>query len=69
MQRHFDKKLDELKAMLIKMGSAVEQNFIDSLNAVIKKDAHLAKKVIALDSKINAYEIQIDNGVVDILAL
>ena len=69
MQRHFDKQLDELKAMLIKMGSAVEQNFFDSLNAVINKDAQLAKKVIASDSKINAFEIQVDNGVVDILAL
>ena len=69
MQRHFDKQLDELKAMLIKMGSAVEQNFFDSLNAVINKDAQLAKKVIASDSKINAFEIQFDNGVVDILAL
>ena len=69
MQRHFEKELDDLKATLIKMGSAVEQNFNDSLNAVINKDTQLAKKVIASDSKINAFEIQVDNGVVDILAL
>ncbi len=51
------------------MGSAVEQNLIDALDAVMKNNPVLASKVIASDGKINQFEIEIDNSVVDILAL
>ena len=69
MERHFEKELSDLKATVVKMGIAVEESFIDSLTALFTKNAHLAKKVIASDSKINSFEILIDNGVVDVLAL
>ncbi len=69
MQRHFQNDLEQLKANIIKMGSAVEQNLTDALEAVLNDDQELASKVIASDGIINKFEIEIDNGVVDLLAL
>ncbi len=69
MERHFQRNLEQLKLTVIKMGSAVEQNLIDALDAVMKNNPVLASKVIASDGKINQFEIEIDNSVVDILAL
>ena len=69
MERHFQRNLEQLKLTVIKMGSAVEQNLIDALDAVMNNDQALASKVIASDGKINQFEIEIDNSVVDILAL
>jgi phosphate transport system protein len=69
MERHFQRDLEQLKSNVIKMGSAVEQNLIDALDAVLNNDPVLASKVISSDGKINQFEIEIDNGVVDLLAL
>ena len=69
MERHYHRNLEQLKLNVIKMGSAVEQNLIDALDAVMKNNPVLASKVIASDGKINQFEIEIDNSVVDILAL
>ncbi|MDD8017046.1 MAG: phosphate signaling complex protein PhoU [Bacteroidota bacterium] len=69
MERHFQRDLENLKIDVIKMGSIVEQNIIDALDAVLKQNKELAKKVIASDGRVNSFEIQIDNGVVDLLAL
>ncbi len=69
MERHFQRDLEQLKSNVIKMGSAVEQNLTEALDAVLNNDAALASKVISSDGRINQLEIEIDNGVVDILAL
>lgn len=69
MERHFQRDLEKLKSNVIKMGSLVEQNFIDALDAVMNNEATLASKVISSDGKINQCEIEIDNNVVDLLAL
>ncbi len=69
MERHFQRDLETLKSNVIKMGSLVEQNLFDAMDAVLKNDSTLASRVIAADGKVNQFEIEIDNGVVDLLAL
>ncbi len=69
MERHFQRELEQLKSDVIKMGSAVEQNLMDALDAALNNDQVLASKVISSDGKINQFEIVIDNSVVDLLAL
>lgn len=69
MERHFQRDLEKLKSNVIKMGSLVEQSLIEALDAVLNNDAALASKVISSDGKINQCEIEIDNNVVDLLAL
>ena len=69
MQRHFIQELDALKSRLIKMGSLAEQAIAESIRAFLERDAHRARKVIEEDEAINRLEMEIDNAVVDTLAL
>ena len=69
MERRFERVLDDLKKSLIKMGSVVEESIANALQALLEHDSALAAKVIEADVKINALEIEIDNAVVDLMAL
>ena len=69
MQRHFVQELELLKSRLIRMGSLTEQSIAESIRAVLDRDAARARKVIDEDEAINRMEMEIDNAVVDILAL
>jgi phosphate transport system protein len=69
MNRHFQHELDSLKTTLIKMGSIVEENISLALQALLERDVLLARKVIENESRINVLEIEIDNAIVDLLAL
>jgi phosphate transport system protein len=69
MERRFEKELDSLKTTLIRMGSVVEEHTKLAMKAVFEEDAELARKVIDTDERINSFEIEMDNAVIDILAL
>ena len=69
MERKFERELENLKKLLIRMGSVVEENLSMCFDALLKDDEALAAKVIDADGKINTLEIEVDNAVIDILAL
>ena len=69
MERHFQKELESLKTSLIKMGSVVEENIAFAIRAVLEKSSDLARKVIETDKRVDSLEIEIDNTVIDLLAL
>jgi len=69
MQRHFEQELESLKTTLIKMGSIAEEALQASLRALLEGDRKLAEHIIASDDRINTLEIEIDNAIVDLLAL
>lgn len=69
MERRFEKELESLKTTLIRMGSVVEEQCKLALQSVLAADVSTAQKVIDSDERINSFEIEIDNAVVDILAL
>jgi phosphate transport system protein len=69
MERRFEKELESLKTSLIKMGSAVEDGISLSLQALLQDDEPMARKVIESDERVDSLEIEIDNAVIDILAL
>jgi phosphate transport system protein len=69
MERHFQQELEGVKTTLIKMGSVVEENFTNALKAVLERNEVLAKKVIDSDDRVNTLEIEIDNAIIDMLAL
>ncbi|MGB2868036.1 MAG: phosphate signaling complex protein PhoU [Bacteroidota bacterium] len=69
MERHFERELESLKTMLIKMGSVVEENVDKALKALVDENSTLAASVIESDDRVNSLEIEIDNAVIDILAL
>ena len=69
MSRHFEQELQSLKTTLIKMGSLAEDAIRSALRSLFESDAALAAKVIEGDGRINGLEIEIDNAIIDLLAL
>jgi len=69
MERHFQRELESLKTSLIKMGSVVEENIAFAIRSVMEKSTDLARKVIETDKRVDSLEIEIDNAVIDLLAL
>ncbi len=69
MERHFQKELESLKTSLIKMGSVVEENIAFSIRSMLEKSNELARRVVETDKRVDALEIEIDNAVIDLLAL
>ncbi|HLX11767.1 MAG TPA: phosphate signaling complex protein PhoU [Bacteroidota bacterium] len=69
MQRHFERELEGLKTNLIKMGSIVEEAVTSAMKALIDRDIILAQRILDGDERINSLEIEIDNSIVDLLAL
>jgi phosphate transport system protein len=69
MQRHFHEELDHLKQTLLAMGALVEDQIRRAMRALIDRDDALAKHVIERDREVNAYDLEIDEKCVELLAL
>ena len=69
MQRHFERELESLQTTIIKMGSVAEEAIRMSIAALLDGSVATAEAVIDGDHRVNALEIEIDNAIVDILAL
>lgn len=69
MKRHFEQELEDLKASLIRMGSIAEAAVAHSIQALLQRDMALAQSVLDGDERVNRLEVEIDNAIVDLLAL
>ena len=69
MQRHFHEELDGLKQTLLAMGALVEDQIRRVMRALVERDDEQAREVIARDREVNAYENEIDEKCVELLAL
>src|SRR5574337_1681155 len=69
MERHFEKDLNELKERLLWMGSLAERAVHQSVHAVLDSDEALAKQVLEEEDAINELQIEIDDRVVQLMAL
>ena len=69
MSRHFELELDQLRTMLIRMGSLVEEQIDDAVKAISEADLPLAKLVMQRDKKIDEYDNAIDQHCVRVFAL
>jgi phosphate transport system protein len=69
MQRHFHEELDALKQTLLAMGGLVEDQIRLVMRALVERDDAQAREVIARDGEVNAYENEIDEKCVELLAL
>jgi phosphate transport system protein len=68
-QRIFDQELDELKEMILKMGSMVQSLIEKSIEALKLLDSDLAQKVILEDENIDQMELEIDEKCIQLIAL
>lgn len=68
-QRHFDEELAELKTKLVSMASLTEDQIDKALAALVQRNSALAFRVIEQDHKVNAYDVEIDEDCIGLLAL
>jgi phosphate transport system protein len=69
MPRHFHEELDALKQTLLAMGGVVEEQVRRVMRALVERDSDLAQAVIERDRQVNAYDVEVDEKCVELLAL
>jgi phosphate transport system protein len=69
MQRHFHEELEGLKQTLLVMGALVEDQIHRVMRALLERDDALAEGVIERDRQVNAYDVEVDEKCVELLAL
>ena len=69
MQRHFHEELEALKQTLLAMGGLVEDQIRRVMKALLERDTMLAQEVIDGDAQVNAYDVEVDEKCVELLAL
>ena len=67
-QRHFDIELTQLKEKLLSMAARVEAQIRQSIKAVTKKDAGMARAIFGLDKEIDRMEIEVEEEAVSLIA-
>jgi len=67
--RLFDEELDALKERILRMGALVETQVANAIKALVERDTDLARNVIATDHQVNAYDVEIDEECIRLLAL
>ena len=68
MQRHFDKDIEELKDLFLRMGAMVEDSIMQSIRALQERDTALAEEVIRNDDRIDQMELEIDRRTLELIA-
>src|SRR5712664_1917374 len=69
MERHFERDLQELKDKLLWMGTLAERAVHRAVHAVLDSEPKLAEAVLEEEDVINELQIEIDDRVVQLLAL
>jgi phosphate transport system protein len=66
--RHFHDELSELKSTLLAMSAEAQTALAAAVEALLQRDGNKASQVIAGDHKIDAFEVEIEDLVVKLLA-
>jgi phosphate transport system protein len=68
MYRHFDRDIEDLKDLLLRMGAMVEDAISQSIRALLERDTALAEEVIARDDRVDQMEVEIDQRTIELIA-
>lgn len=68
LRKTFESEIQQLKDEIILLGSMVEQNLLDSVEAMKKRDSAASEKVVLLDKEINQKRFDLENQVMIIIA-
>ena len=60
--RAFDSDLQELAHKVAEMGGLAEKQIVDAIEALVKHDIALAKRVIAADDQVDARQREVEKG-------
>ncbi|MGZ8709598.1 MAG: phosphate signaling complex protein PhoU [Thermoanaerobaculia bacterium] len=66
--RHFDREIEHLKELLLRMGAMVEDSINESIRALLERDTAIAERVIAADNAIDQMELEIDQHTIELIA-
>src|SRR5436853_7665665 len=69
MERHFERDLNELKERLLWSGGLAERAVHQAVHSVLDSDEQLAQRVLEEEDAINELQIEVDDRVVQLLAL
>jgi phosphate transport system protein len=67
--RHFDKEIEHLKELLLRMGALVEEQISESIRALLDRDSAIAERVIQNDSAVDRMELEIDQHTIELIAM
>ena len=67
--RQFDEELTALKERILRMGALVETQVANAIKALVERNVELARRVIETDHQVNAYDVEIDEECIRLLAL
>src|SRR5216117_4089493 len=68
MHRHFDRDMEELKDLILRMGAMVEDAISQSIRALLERNVDLASDVIARDNVIDHMEVAMDEKTIELIA-
>lgn len=68
MIRHFDRDIEQLKELLLRMGAMVEDQINASIGALLERDTAVAQRVIDSDTAIDLMELEIDQHTIELIA-
>jgi len=69
MKVHLQREVDKLKKRLLSLSSLVEDIFQKSVLALERGDADLARSLLAMDDKVDEFEVEIEEDCLKVLAL
>ncbi len=69
MLRHFDKEIEHLKELLLRMGAMVEDQINESIRALLERDTSVAQRVIDADTQVDHMELEIDQHTIELIAM
>jgi len=67
--RHFDREIEHLKELLLRMGAMVEDSINESIRALLERDTAVAQRVIDADNQIDEMELEIDQHTIELIAM
>jgi phosphate transport system protein len=65
----FESEIGQLRGLIAEMGGLAEVAIRDAIDALVRHDEELARKVVALDPRIDALEAEVDRLAVRTIAL
>jgi phosphate transport system protein len=65
----FEDELSDLKVQILKMGSLVEEAIDRSIKSLVERNSDLARQVIENDTRINAFDVAVDEECIRLIAL
>ncbi|MEO3427775.1 phosphate signaling complex protein PhoU [Pelagibius sp. CAU 1746] len=67
--KSFDEELQQLNAIVLRMGGLAEAQMANAIDALARRDSELAQKVVAGDEAIDEMDLELDENAVRTLAL